>query len=158
MLSVCSLPMRVWPCCGGTAPSLRGRSGWPECCWSLFLSPLDWDSAHFWASPLTPLPHRYITHTTQANMNTVGSVTSFTCSMLFMCLKVLPFLALGVGVDDVFLLAHAFSETGQNKRIPFEVCYLIPNILKSREHYYNPKSEKVGTVWKTQIKKETSDF
>lgn len=36
-------------------------------------------------------------------------------------LQVLPFLALGVGVDDVFLLAHAFSETGQNKRIPFEV-------------------------------------
>ncbi|XP_055283409.1 protein patched homolog 1 isoform X2 [Moschus berezovskii] len=35
-------------------------------------------------------------------------------------LMVLPFLALGVGVDDVFLLAHAFSETGQNKRIPFE--------------------------------------
>lgn len=36
-------------------------------------------------------------------------------------LQVLPFLALGVGVDDIFLLAHAFSETGQNKRIPFEV-------------------------------------
>uniref|UniRef100_A0AAY4A849 SSD domain-containing protein n=1 Tax=Denticeps clupeoides TaxID=299321 RepID=A0AAY4A849_9TELE len=35
-------------------------------------------------------------------------------------LMVLPFLALGVGVDDVFLLAHTFSETGQNKRIPFE--------------------------------------
>uniref|UniRef100_A0A3P8WKK3 Patched 1 n=1 Tax=Cynoglossus semilaevis TaxID=244447 RepID=A0A3P8WKK3_CYNSE len=34
--------------------------------------------------------------------------------------QVLPFLALGVGVDDVFLLAHAFSETGQNKWIPFE--------------------------------------
>ncbi|KAL0979128.1 hypothetical protein UPYG_G00181100 [Umbra pygmaea] len=34
--------------------------------------------------------------------------------------QVLPFLALGVGVDDVFLLAHAFSETGQNKRIRFE--------------------------------------
>ncbi|XP_060787912.1 protein patched homolog 1 isoform X2 [Neoarius graeffei] len=34
--------------------------------------------------------------------------------------QVLPFLALGVGVDDVFLLAHAFSETGQNRRIPFE--------------------------------------
>lgn len=34
--------------------------------------------------------------------------------------QVLPFLALGVGVDDVFLLAHAFSETGHNKRIPFE--------------------------------------
>ncbi|GCB64590.1 protein patched homolog 1 isoform X1 [Scyliorhinus torazame] len=34
--------------------------------------------------------------------------------------QVLPFLALGVGVDDVFLLAHAFSETGHNKKIPFE--------------------------------------
>lgn len=41
--------------------------------------------------------------------------------VLFFFPKVLPFLALGVGVDDVFLLAHAFSETGQNKRIPFEV-------------------------------------
>lgn len=40
---------------------------------------------------------------------------------LLSCSQVLPFLALGVGVDDVFLLAHAFSETGQNKRIPFEV-------------------------------------
>ncbi len=26
------------------------------------------------------------------------------------------------------------------------------------EFIYNPKSEKVGTVWKTQIKKESSDF
>ncbi len=26
------------------------------------------------------------------------------------------------------------------------------------EFTYNPKSEKVGTVWKTQIKKESSDF
>ncbi len=26
------------------------------------------------------------------------------------------------------------------------------------EDLYNPKSEKVGTVWKTQIKKESSDF
>ncbi|RMC21305.1 hypothetical protein DUI87_02166 [Hirundo rustica rustica] len=34
--------------------------------------------------------------------------------------QVLPFLALGVGVDDIVLLVHAFSETGQNKRIPFE--------------------------------------
>lgn len=40
--------------------------------------------------------------------------------------QVLPFLALGVGVDDVFLLAHAFSETGQNKRIPFEVSPEVP--------------------------------
>lgn len=42
-------------------------------------------------------------------------------SLCCVSIQVLPFLALGVGVDDVFLLAHAFSETGQNKRIPFEV-------------------------------------
>ncbi len=29
---------------------------------------------------------------------------------------------------------------------------------KSLFKNYNPKSEKVGTVWKTQIKKESSDF
>lgn len=31
-------------------------------------------------------------------------------------------------------------------------------ILRDEKHIYNPKSEKVGTVWKTQIKKESSDF
>ncbi len=30
--------------------------------------------------------------------------------------------------------------------------------LISADVMYNPKSEKVGTVWKTQIKKESSDF
>ncbi len=31
--------------------------------------------------------------------------------------------------------------------------------LRPQSHlFYNPKSEKVGTVWKTQIKKESSDF
>ncbi len=34
------------------------------------------------------------------------------------------------------------------------------NIMTTHIFYfiYNPKSEKVGTVWKTQIKKESSDF
>ncbi len=31
--------------------------------------------------------------------------------------------------------------------------------LKTKQLFiYNPKSEKVGTVWKMQIKKESSDF
>ncbi len=34
----------------------------------------------------------------------------------------------------------------------------INNIYSFKGFIYNPKSEKVGTVWKTQIKKESSDF
>uniref|UniRef100_A0A4W5M6M1 Patched 1 n=1 Tax=Hucho hucho TaxID=62062 RepID=A0A4W5M6M1_9TELE len=49
--------------------------------------------------------------------------------LLNLAYAVLPFLALGVGVDDVFLLAHAFSETGQNKRIPFEVRHNNSNTI-----------------------------
>lgn len=53
--------------------------------------------------------------------------------MKFVCVpQVLPFLALGVGVDDVFLLAHAFSETGQNKRIPFEVRQTSHTLTRSQ--------------------------
>uniref|UniRef100_A0A8C3FJ33 Patched 2 n=1 Tax=Chrysemys picta bellii TaxID=8478 RepID=A0A8C3FJ33_CHRPI len=36
----------------------------------------------------------------------------------FLSLQVLPFLALGIGVDDMFLLAHAFTETSQH--VPFK--------------------------------------
>ncbi len=48
------------------------------------------------------------------------------------------------------------------KHIIFQILYIIvvplcPASLK-RFVFYNPKSEKVGTVWKTQIKKESSDF
>ncbi len=31
-------------------------------------------------------------------------------------------------------------------------------MYECNQTYYNPKSEKVGTLWKTQIKKESSDF
>ncbi len=36
--------------------------------------------------------------------------------------------------------------------------YAAPENSPQLYHNYNPKSEKVGTVWKTQIKKESSDF
>ncbi len=36
--------------------------------------------------------------------------------------------------------------------------YFIDESEVQKNSIYNPKSEKVGTVWKTQIKKESSDF
>ncbi|KAK1801264.1 hypothetical protein P4O66_022958 [Electrophorus voltai] len=63
--------------------------------------------------------------------------------------QVLPFLALGVGVDDVFLLAHAFSETGQNKRIPFEATGVAPGagggVCENRRH--RARSRMKECVW-----------
>lgn len=34
--------------------------------------------------------------------------------------QVLPFLALGLGVDDMFLMAHTFAETADNSLIPYQ--------------------------------------
>ncbi len=45
----------------------------------------------------------------------------------------------------------------------YDICIVvsiksIPPFIIIDKSIYNPKSEKVGTVWKTQIKKESSDF
>ncbi|KAL8203376.1 UNVERIFIED_CONTAM: Protein patched 1 [Gekko kuhli] len=60
--------------------------------------------------------------------------------------QVLPFLALGVGVDDVFLLAHAFSETGQNKKIPFEQHSSTHLAVSS---FFGLASERAGSLSST---------
>ncbi len=36
--------------------------------------------------------------------------------------------------------------------------FVKSNKVKDMSNIYNPKSEKVGTVWKTQIKQESSYF
>ncbi len=50
-------------------------------------------------------------------------------------------------------LADAFIQSDVQMRRTIEAIKTI-----ERATVYNPKSEKVGTVWKTQIKKESSDF
>lgn len=36
-------------------------------------------------------------------------------------LQIIPFLALGLGVDDIFLMAHTYGENSANKHIAFDV-------------------------------------
>ncbi len=56
------------------------------------------------------------------------------------------------------LLAGISPKTGKNELMN-ELTSMIPILSDNKAlEYYNPKSEKVGTVWKTQIKKESSDF
>ncbi len=47
-----------------------------------------------------------------------------------------------------------------NQKLGFDIFKVgkLQNVFMEHDLYYNPKSEKVGTVWKTQIKKESSDF
>ncbi len=51
-----------------------------------------------------------------------------------------------------------YGQTSPNLTFLLEITDAVSSGLKRRETFYNPKSEKVGTVWKTQIKKESSDF
>ena len=52
-------------------------------------------------------------------------ITICLCSILsynkYFLLQIIPFLALGLGVDDMFLLAHTFAENGKIQAIPYMV-------------------------------------
>lgn len=60
--------------------------------------------------------------------------------------QVLPFLALGLGVDDMFLMAHTFAETADNSLIPYQVSRcrrrgrsgLLPRLLRRRPRPLSP--------------------
>lgn len=43
--------------------------------------------------------------------------------------QVLPFLALGLGVDDMFLLAHTFLDTADNTLIPYQVSDCVACVV-----------------------------
>uniref|UniRef100_A0A663EHJ4 Patched 2 n=1 Tax=Aquila chrysaetos chrysaetos TaxID=223781 RepID=A0A663EHJ4_AQUCH len=61
--------------------------------------------------------HAFSTTTLNDIMKSFSDVSAIRVAGGYL-LMVLPFLALGIGVDDMFLLAHAFTETSQH--IPFK--------------------------------------
>ncbi len=58
-----------------------------------------------------------------------------------------------INVENIFFSLGFFNEQIFFKNNLFMSLLSLSNII-----LYNRKSEKVGTVWKTQIKKESSDF
>lgn len=44
--------------------------------------------------------------------------------------QIVPFLALGLGIDNIFLLAHTYSSDYMINNVPYEVCILNSNIHK----------------------------
>ncbi len=64
--------------------------------------------------------------------------------------------------NAIFTFVAFFFKNGQKAVCTWNDLRLISLYLLQMwmmtDRLYNPKSEKVGTVWKMQIKKESSDF
>ncbi len=60
--------------------------------------------------------------------------------------------------DNLLRLLHIQREIVVTMASSVERLDLYACMILYMSLYYNPKSEKVVTVWKTQIKKESSDF